>query len=799
MSTLALVEKEVPNDIEQLRARLADLEGEVVQLKARPAPSIDAASILENATDGFAVYNSEFQFTYLNADGERLLGKAKAEVLGKAQWEVFPETIGTEIERQYRRAMKERVAVIFESVYPPSETWFEIRVSPSTMGGLLVWLRDITTRRQAETQREGLLREIQAERQILSEIFEKSPVAISVLRAPDFVYELVNPALQALAPGKQILGRRFSDIWGEASAPLVAGLKNVIATGQAFEAIDSPRTIQRDPSAAPETIFVTSSWIPLIGPAGSPDRILTLAIETTERKKQEDRLRSSEARLARAQRMANLGSWEQDLESGEIQLSEDACRIFGISPEASRTTMENLVSRVHPEDQASFRETIQNASARGGCSQIDHRIFLPDGTERYLRQYTEPLGNEAGQSQLLGTVQDVTEYKHLEEKFRRAQRLEGIARLAGGVAHDFNNLLMVINNYAHMILSALNTEDPLRDQAQEIIHAANRAAALTRQLLAFSRKQVIRPRVINLDRLLTDFEKMLRRLIREDIEVKRDLASGLWSVKADPDQVEQVIMNLAVNARDAMPQGGVLTIATSNVELGEQGVKGLGDLKPGRYVLLTITDSGTGMTAETKRRLFEPFFTTKPSGEGTGLGLSMVYGIVKQHGGELFFVSELGLGSTFKIYWPATDEPIEATRPPEPVISCRGSETILVVEDDEKLRILIRRMLLRQGYKVLETTRSSDAAGIASQHDGPIDLLLTDVIMPQMSGQALGKQLAALRPGIKVIFMSGYPGGVTSEQGRFDPGAFFLQKPFEMDELGQLLRQVLGPSPKSTT
>ena len=782
------------NDIEQLRARLADLEGEVVQLKARPAPSIDAESALENATDGFLVYDSEFHFSYLNGDGERLLGKSKSELLGKTQWDVFPETIGTEIERQYRLAMKERVAVIFDSVYPPSETWLEIRVSPSTMGGLLVWLRDVTARRQTEMQREQLLRGIQAERQILSEIIEKSPVAISVMRAPDFIYELVNPAFQALAPGKQILGQPFADIWGDVSGPLVASLENVIATGQAFDAVDSPRTLQRDPGSPPETVFVTSSWIPLIGPSGSPDRILTLAIETTERKRQEDRLRSSEARLSRAQRMANIGSWEQDPESGELQLSEDACRIFGIRPEESRTTMETLLSRVHPEDRVSVRETIQNAPARGGCSQTDHRIILPDGTERFLRQYIEPLGNDAGQSRLLGTVQDVTEYKRLEEKFRRAQRLEGIARLAGGVAHDFNNLLVVINGYAQMILSGLKADDPLRERAQEIINAGNRAAALTRQLLAFSRKQVMRPRAINLDGLLTGLEKMLRRLIREDIEVKRNLTPGLWGVKADPDQVEQVIMNLVVNARDAMPKGGVLTIATSNVELGEEEVKGFLDLKPGRYVSLTVTDTGTGMTAETKRRLFEPFFTTKPSGEGTGLGLSMVYGIVKQHGGDVSFYSEPGLGSTFKIYWPATDQPIEsAARPEGPRAPNHGTETVLLVEDDEKVRKLVRQMLLLQGYKVLETGQSSDAVGVASKHDGPIDLLLTDVVMPQMSGQQLAEQVVALRPGIKVVFMSGHPGSMASERGMFDPAAFLLQKPFTMDALGQILRQALDP------
>ncbi len=782
------------NVIEQLRVRLADLEGEVGQLKAKPAPSMDAESMLENATDGFLVYDAEFQFTYLNADGERLLRKPKTELLGKTQWDAFPESIGTEIERQYRTAMKERVSTTFDYFNPPLETWLEIRVSPSTTGGLLVWLRDITARRQTEMQREGLLLEIQAERQVLSEIVEKSPIAISVVRAPDFIYELVNPAFQALAPGQQILGRRFSDIWGESSDPPVASLENVISTGRAFEAVDSQRIVQRDPGTQPETIFITSSWIPLIGPSGSADRILTLAVDTTERKKQEDRLRSSEARLARAQRMANLGSWEQDLESGELQLSEDACRIFGLQPEESRTTIEALFSLVHPEDQVSVRETVQSAPARGGCSQIDHRIILPDGTERFLRQYIEPLGDETGQGRLQGTVQDVTEYKHLEEKLRRAQRLEGIARLAGGVAHDFNNLLVVINGYAQMILSELKAADPLRDQAQEIINAGNRAAALTRQLLAFSRKQVMRPRVINLDKLLTDLESMLRRLIREDIEVKRNLTPELWSVQADPDQVEQVVMNLVLNARDAMPKGGVLTIGTSNVELGERDVKGYLDLKPGRYVSLTVTDTGTGMTAETKRRLFEPFFTTKPSGEGTGLGLSMVYGIVKQHGGEVSFYSELGLGSTFKIYWPATDQPGESAASPEALrIAYHGNETILLVEDDENVRKLVRQMLLLQGYKLLETAQSSDAVAMAAAHDGPIDLLLTDVVMPKMGGPELAEQVAALRPGIKVVFMSGYPGSIASKPGMLPPNAFFLQKPFEMDTLGRTLRQVLDP------
>ena len=507
MTDVIPLEDQSPNALTQLRARLADLEGEVLQLKARPAPSIDPESVFENATDGFLVYDSEFHFTYSNRDVERLLGKSKTELLGKSQWQVFPETIGTEIERQYRRAMTERVAIIFDSLYEPLKTWIEFRVSPSTTGGILVWLRDVTARRQAEMQREGLQREIQAERQVLGEIVEKAPVAISVMRAPDLTYELANPAFQTLASVKPILGSRFSDVWVEADDPLMASLRNVLATGIAFDTIDSPRTIQRDPDSPPETIFVTSSWIPLVGPSGSPDRILSLAVETTERKRQEDRLRSSEARLARAQKMANLGGWELDLETGEIQISEDACTILGMPPEASRTSLEALLSLVHPEDELLVREAIHNAPAHEGCSQIDHRIILPDGTERFLRQYIEPLGSEAGRGCLVGTVQDVTEYKHLEEKFRRAQRLEGIARLAAGVSHDFNNLLVVINGYAQMILSRLKPEDPLWEEAQEIIKAGNRAAALTRQLLVFSRKDAMRPQLVNLDTILVDLRE----------------------------------------------------------------------------------------------------------------------------------------------------------------------------------------------------------------------------------------------------------------------------------------------------
>jgi two-component system cell cycle sensor histidine kinase/response regulator CckA len=404
-----------------------------------------------------------------------------------------------------------------------------------------------------------------------------------------------------------------------------------------------------------------------------------------------------------------------------------------------------------------------------------------------------PLMDDAGQfAGLLCLAQDVTERKSLEDQLRQAQKMEAIGSLAGGVAHDFNNLLTIINGYSEMIPDQLPADSPVRDLVREIGQAGERAASLTRQLLAFSRKQVLEPKVLNLNAVVTDIAKMLKRLIGEDVDLNTGLETGLGRVKADPGQIEQILINLAVNARDAMPQGGKLTIETANVELDESYAQSHSDVRPGRYVLLALTDTGTGMDEATKSRIFEPFFTTKEPGKGTGLGLATVYGIVKQSGGHLTVYSEPGHGTAFKIYLPLVQEAIP-TRKSDASLrrSLHGTETILLTEDEPAVRALARYTLQIHGYTVLEASQGEKALRIAQEFEGSIHLLVTDVVMPVMGGRQLAEQLAAIRPGLKVLYLSGYTDDAVVRHGVLQAEAAFLQKPFTPGALAQKVRDVL--------
>ncbi|MFZ0970518.1 MAG: PAS domain S-box protein [Candidatus Acidiferrales bacterium] len=415
-----------------------------------------------------------------------------------------------------------------------------------------------------------------------------------------------------------------------------------------------------------------------------------------------------------------------------------------------------------------------------------------DGSDFPIEIMLSPLENAEG-ILVTAAIRDITERKQLEQMLRQGQKMEAVGQLAGGVAHDFNNLLGVILGYSELLLERGGLDDSQCKDIEEIQKAGVRASLLTRQLLAFSRKQVLQPTVLELNMVVAGAEKLLRRLIGEDIELLVVLNSALGRIKADAGQLEQIIMNLAVNARDAMPPGGKLTIETSNVEIDSEFTGLHPATRPGPHVMLSVTDTGCGMNAETKAHIFEPFFTTKEFGRGTGLGLSTVYGIVKQSGGSVWVYSEVGVGTTFKIYFPCVSSGIEiATASMEPEKASCGSQTILIVEDEAALLQVTHRSLETVGYAILPARSPAEAIQISESHPGPIHLMVTDVVMPGMSGAQLAIHLAALRPEMKVLYVSGYTDDTIVRHGVLEPGLAFLQKPFSPKTLARKVGEVLA-------
>ncbi len=419
------------------------------------------------------------------------------------------------------------------------------------------------------------------------------------------------------------------------------------------------------------------------------------------------------------------------------------------------------------------------------------RFRHADGTYRSVDAVVSNRLHEPSVGSLVFDARDITEGRRLEEQLRQAQKMEAVGRLAGGVAHDFNNLLTAILGYCNLALEEMAPDAANRRDLEEIRDAGERAATLTRQLLAFSRRQTLQPQPVNLNGLVRHIEAMLRRMLGEDVELETALADDLPQVKADPATIEQIIVNLAVNARDAMPHGGRLLIETARVDLDQAYADAHATVVPGSYVRLAVTDTGDGMDAATRARVFEPFFTTKPQGRGTGLGLSTVYGIVKQTGGYIWVYSEVGRGTVFKVYLPLVERAAVATGEARAVASTpKVSETILVVEDEDAVRGLTCEVLRRRGYRVLEATHGVDALRVVEGYDAHIDLLLTDIVMPYMNGRDLAVQMATLRPSTKVLFVSGYTDHVATRQ-ELAAGAPFLQKPFTPDALARKVRGVL--------
>ncbi|HEV2749162.1 MAG TPA: response regulator [Gemmatimonadales bacterium] len=511
-------------------------------------------------------------------------------------------------------------------------------------------------------------------------------------------------------------------------------------------------------------------------------RVLLYAIE---RKRAEEALRAREAHYRTILENIADGVFIADAEGRYLDVNPRACELTGYArDDLMGLKVTDTYLEVDREEAAAQLSEI----ATGQVRSFERRLLRKDGSIITVETSARALSD----GRLLSTVRDVTERRTLEEQLRQAQKMEAVGRLAGGVAHDFNNVLTAIFGYTDLLAEELPAESPFRQDLKEIRKAAERASGLTRQLLAFSRQQVLQPMVLRVNELVEDFEKMLRRLVAEDVELRLVLAPKVGNVRADAGQLQQVIMNLVVNARDAMPTGGKLLIETANTELSEQYVESHQPVIPGRYVMVAVSDTGTGMNAQTQARIFEPFFTTKEKGRGTGLGLSTVYGIVKQSGGYVWVYSELARGTTFKIYLPRVEAPPERPAPSREAGTLAGTETILLAEDDEMLRPLAKGLLVKLGYTVLEAENAAQALAVASRHQGQIHLLVSDVVMPGASGRDLARRLAESRPDTKVLYISGYTDDAIVHHGMLEPGLNFLQKPFTPAALARKVREILN-------
>jgi two-component system, cell cycle sensor histidine kinase and response regulator CckA len=481
-----------------------------------------------------------------------------------------------------------------------------------------------------------------------------------------------------------------------------------------------------------------------------------------------------------------------DFNGNRIYNSPAYYRVLGYTAEELKKSKPH--EQIHPDDRANLVAAALEAQQQGVGRRVEYRMSHKDGSWRLLESTASVVPSKSGPATKMVVVnRDITERRQLEEKFRQAHKMEAIGRLSGGIAHDFNNLLGVIIGYAEILQEKLGERDPLRVSADEIVKAGNRAASLTRQLLAFSRQQVLESEVLDLNEIVVDIEKMLRRVIGEDIELGADLDPDLGHVKADRSQLEQLFLNLAVNARDAMPDGGKFLIETRAFEMTEEYVRSYPyPVNTGSYARVTVRDTGMGMDADVQVRIFEPFFTTKEKGKGTGLGLSTVYGVVKQSGGYIEVHSEIGKGAAFAIYFPTVQETTSQTKPHQILNAASvAHETILLVEDEDSLRTLSRNLLELSGYTVLEARNGDEALRIAKNRTSNIDLLLTDIVMPGINGRELAKKLLIEMPQLKVVYMSGYAGQTLGEINIFGKNAYYLQKPFSREHLAQKIRDAL--------
>lgn len=753
------------------------------------------AEIIRSSPLSIIALDGQGKITYVNPSGENLYGYSTEELMGQELGFLYAQPNFSEVQKEIFEAVKDgmwRGELLGRNkdgdLFYVDSSFYQMRDRRGKVIALIGFQTDISERKQME-------KAICESDQKYHLVVENANQGIVI--AQDGMLKFCNSKIMEMTgySSQELTSKPFVEFVHPEDRDMVMANYLKRLQGRELPKVYTFRAIDKKGSVKWFEINAT-----MIQWEGRPATLNFLS-DVTERVRMEEALRHNEEyfRALIENSLDIIFIIDRD---GKVRYTSPSCyKVIGYRPE--EFLEESCFSHIHPADSSSVQDLIQKMTEEPGATvKMEFRLRHRDGSWRRMEAYARNLLHISSIQGIVVNARDITEQRQaeeevnaLQEQFRQSQKMEAIGRLAGGIAHDFNNLLSIIQGYSDLSLLNLEHGDPLRENIEQIRQASRKAADLTRQLLAFGRRQVMEMRVLDLNHLLLNLEKMLKRVIGEDIELAIIQGEGIGRVKADPGQMEQMILNLVVNARDAMPSGGKLTIETANVKLDEVYARTHIGVKPGDYVMVSVSDTGEGMTPEVKERIFEPFFTTKP--KGTGLGLSTVYGIVKQSGGNIWVYSEPGSGTSFKIYLPRVDEPleegIEASREEE---LPRGDETVLIVEDEEEVRKIAIAVLRRQGYRVLEAPQGGDAFLICEKYEGPIHLMLTDVIMPRMDGMELAKRLLSMRPEMKVIFMSGYADHAILRHGLLKEGMEYIQKPFTVEGLARKVREVLDREKK---